>query len=100
VAFHQEASPVFGDDFSCSAQLAAFSLRFEIRAESPVQHPNLAKKSLFPQINRPKERHVRRNCNKSIAYITSLFFGRTGAATPSQVGKSSEVLGRREPLRL
>src|SRR5262245_12062974 len=23
VAFHQEASPVFGDDFSCSAQLAA-----------------------------------------------------------------------------
>src|SRR5262245_17922233 len=24
-----------------------------------VQHPNLAKKSLFPQINRPKERHVR-----------------------------------------
>jgi hypothetical protein len=25
VAFHQEASPVFGDDFSCSAQLAASS---------------------------------------------------------------------------
>jgi hypothetical protein len=25
MAFHQEASPVFGDDFSCSAQLAASS---------------------------------------------------------------------------
>ena len=25
VALHQEASPVFGDDFSCSAQLAASS---------------------------------------------------------------------------
>jgi hypothetical protein len=25
VAFRQEASPVFGDDFSCSAQLAASS---------------------------------------------------------------------------